>query len=279
MTSAKLFFNSNIRFLRERKKMSQEEISQQLDLSRNKLQALESGKTINPSAKDLVKFSDYFKVSIDNLLKTDLTKITEVRLQEYETRSNSDLSGKELRVIVTTVNVNGKQNIEHVPVKAKAGYLAGYGESDYISKLPVYNLPMLPKDRKYRSFPCEGDSMYPFPENAIIIGEYVDDWFSLKKDVPCIVVTKDEGIVFKLVTNQLQDERSLQLKSLNEMYKPYNVRVDTVCEIWKYKCYINDNMPGSALSIEELSKSIREIQTGVKSLLNNKNANKDVFAQ
>ena len=82
MTQTKLFFHTNIRLLRERKKMSQEEVSQALDLSRNKLQALESGKTINPSAMDMIKFSEYFKVSVDSLLKVDLLKLGELKLKE-----------------------------------------------------------------------------------------------------------------------------------------------------------------------------------------------------
>jgi transcriptional regulator with XRE-family HTH domain len=82
MIAAKIFFHNNIRFLRERKKKSQEELSAELDLSRNKLQALESGKTVNPSALDMVKFSDYFKVSVDSLLKVDLAKLGGMKLKE-----------------------------------------------------------------------------------------------------------------------------------------------------------------------------------------------------
>ena len=270
MTTPKLFFHSNIRFLRERKRMSQEEVAKQLNLSRNKLQALESGKTINPAIVDIVCFSEYFNVSLDNLLKIDLTQVTELRVQEYESRSNSDLSGKELRVIVTTVNINGKQNIEHVPVRAKAGYLAGYGDSEYISKLPVFSLPNMPKDKKLRSFPSEGDSMYPFPENAIIVGEYVDDWFSLKSDVPCIAVTKNEGIVFKLVTCNINEARSLLLKSLNPAYKPYSVPVNDVCEIWKYRSYISNGMPHTNVSIDDIAEVITAMHNDVKTLMNRK---------
>src|SRR5690606_17048740 len=105
----------------------------------------------------------------------DLTTVPELRLREYETRSDRDAAGKELRVIVTTVNVRNKQNIEYVPLKAKAGYLTGYGNPEYISKLRLFNWPQLPHDRKYRMLPAEGDSMYPFPENAMIVGEFVDD--------------------------------------------------------------------------------------------------------
>ena len=82
MKGATLFFHSNLRFLRERKKMTQEDLSAVLELSRNKLQALESGKTKNPSAEDLIGFSDYFGVSVDTLLRVDLMRLGELQLRE-----------------------------------------------------------------------------------------------------------------------------------------------------------------------------------------------------
>ncbi len=267
MINPKLFFHNNIRFLRERKILSQEALAQELDLSRNKLQALESGKTVNPTAADLVKFSSFFRISIDHLLKIDLAKAGELRVREYETRSDQDMSGKALRVIVTTVDTKGKQHIEHVPKKARAGYLAGYGDPEYISSLPLYSLPGIPKDRKFRSFPIEGDSMHPFPENAIVIGEYLDNWISFKGKFPCIVVTKNDGIVFKVVHNKIKEKHSLLLESLNPLYAPYEVAVDEVMEIWKYHSYISEVIPDAPdpAAYRILSK-LDEMQTDLKKI-------------
>jgi transcriptional regulator with XRE-family HTH domain len=259
-------FSSNLKFLRERKAQSQEKLSTELGITRSQLSAYEKGQTRNPTLDIMILVSGYFKISLDILIKVDLTTLPELRIKEYETRSDKDMSGKELRVIVTTVTVNNKPNIEHVPIKAKAGYLAGYGDTEYISKLPVFSLPNLPKDRKFRSFPTEGDSMYPFPENAIIVGEYIDDWFALKTEVPCIVVTKNEGIVFKLVSNRIKDERSLLLQSMNPIYEPYSVSVNDVCEIWKYRCCISQNIPSAGATLEQITSMIKEVRDDVKSL-------------
>ena len=106
MITPKLSFNSNIRFLRERKNLSQEELSQNLDISRNKLQALESGKTINPTAADMIKFSDYFKVSVDSLLKVDLTKLGEYKLHELLAGNDVYMTGSKIRVLAITVDKN-----------------------------------------------------------------------------------------------------------------------------------------------------------------------------
>lgn len=260
------YFSSNLKFLRERKSQSQEKLSTALGITRSQLSAYEKGQTRNPTLDMMMVVSEYFKISLDILIKVDLITVPELRIKEYESRSDKDIAGKELRVIVTTVNVHNKPNIEHVPVKAKAGYLTGYGDTEYISKLPVFTLPHLPKDRKFRSFPCEGDSMYPFPENAIVVGEYVDDWNTLKSDVPCIVVTKSAGIVFKLVTNRIKEERNLHLKSLNPVYEPYNVGVNDVCEVWKYRCYISDSPPAATSSLENITNLLLEMKRDMKAI-------------
>ena len=264
------YFSSNLKFLRQRKVLSQEKLSLELGITRSQLSAYEKGQTKNPTLEMMLIVSEYFKISIDILVKVDLTKITELKIKEYETRSDKDMAGKELRVIVTTVNVNNKPNIEYVPLKAKAGYLSGYGDPEYINKLPVFTLPNLPKDKKFRSFPTEGDSMHPFPENSIIIGEYVDDWFSLKKDVPCIVITKNEGIVFKMVSNNINANRTMLLKSLNPKYSPYNFSVNEICEIWKYKNYISDSMPEVEKTNNEIVKSVNNLRNELVTLIKNK---------
>src|SRR4051812_2770316 len=104
MMPAKIYFYNNIRFLRERRKMSQEELSTQLALSRNKLQALESGKTVNPSALDMIKFSEYFKVSVDSLLKVDLTKLGELKLKDLLAGNDVYMTGSKIRVLAITVD-------------------------------------------------------------------------------------------------------------------------------------------------------------------------------
>ena len=120
------------------------------------------------------------------------------------------------------------------------------GDEGYISKLPVFSLPHLPKDRKFRSFPSEGDSMYPFPENAIIVGEYVDNWFSLKNDVPCIVVTKDEGIVFKLVLTRYKRRGRYSLNLLMNYISPM------MSKLMRFVRYGNINVTLAIVSLLQL---------------------------
>ena len=238
--------------------MSQEEVSGDLVLSRNKLQALESGKTVNPTVLDLIKFSEYFKASIDTLLKTDLTKLGELKLKELLSGNDVYITGSSIRVLAITVDKNNKENTEYVPVKAKAGYRAGYNDPEYIATLPKFSLPNLPKTGTFRMFPTVGDSMQPIPENSEVIAQYVQDWKSLKADSPCIVILKGEqDFVFKMVT--MQRDGQVLLRSLNKAYAPYAVNADDILEIWKYYKHQTSSIPQADTDLQELKHLLLDI--------------------
>lgn len=266
MNTQNFFWASNLKFLRNRKRLSQDDLAERLNITRVKLNAHENGRSKNPPVEDLIRFSDFYKISIDNLLKVDLSKLSELKIRELESGNDAYATGTKMRILATTVDKDNNENVEMVPVKAKAGYAAGYGDPDFIAQLPVFNLPHLPKDRKYRMFPTTGDSMLPVPENAFVVGEYLEDWQSLKNDVPCIVITKNDGIVFKLATNQ-PDSRTILLKSLNTNYPPYEVHIGEVLEMWRFKSYISDTIPEGEMTLQELTRIMLEIKGDVKRLV------------
>ncbi len=241
MSAQKVFFNSNIRFLRERKKLTQDAISNLLNFKRSKLAAIESGATKLPPAEDLILFSTYYKISIDSLLKVDLSTLTELQLRELEAGNDIFMRGTHIRVIAISVDKDNKENLEYVPVKAKAGYLSGYHDPAYIAGLPKFSLPNLPADKSYRMFPISGDSMLPIASGSEIIGQYVEDWKNLKKQTPCIMILNgQQDFVFKLVT---PESGHFLLESLNTRYAPYTVAVSEVLEIWQFSSYHCHQMP------------------------------------
>ena len=85
---------------------------------------------------------------------------------------------------------------------------------------------------------------------------------------PCIVVTKVEGIVFKVLNNLLDTEQSFQLCSTNTFYQPYLVHVNDIIEIWKFVNYISPELPDVQMDKEGVSRSIMELQQEVSELKN-----------
>ncbi|CAG5006805.1 hypothetical protein DYBT9275_03900 [Dyadobacter sp. CECT 9275] len=264
MTSPKLFFNSNIRFLRERRRLTQDDLAQKLDISRVKLAALESGRTENPTATDLIRFSDFLQLSIDSLFRVDLSKLSELKLRELEAGNDVYMTGTNLRVLAISVDRSNKENVEYVPVKAKAGYRSGYSDPDYIASLPKFSLPNLPQTGTFRMFPTTGDSMLPLPEGADVIGQFVEDWTSLKPGMLCIVILKaEQDFVFKKVTIK-PDSKTFLLESLNQAYLPYEVNAADVLEIWKYYSYQSKKVPESVSDVQHISGTVNAILERLK---------------
>jgi transcriptional regulator with XRE-family HTH domain len=259
MTSQNFYWASNLKFLRNRKKISQEVMARALDMARSKLAMHESGAVKNPPLEDLIKISEHFKISIDTLLKIDLSRLGELKLRELEAGNDVYMTGSNLRILALTVDRNNRENVEYVPIKAKAGYRAGYSDPEYIAALPKYSLPELPRSGTFRMFPITGDSMLPIPDKSIVIGQYVEDWTNLKPDTACIVILKGEqDFVFKLVT--IQADGVMLLKSLNRSYEPYTVKTEDVLEIWKYhKCQISE-LPEPQTDLQELKTMILDLK-------------------
>ncbi|HVW94844.1 MAG TPA: LexA family transcriptional regulator [Mucilaginibacter sp.] len=249
------FFNINIRFLREQKEFSQERLGEELGLSRNKLQALESGKTKNPTTEDILKFSDYFGVAIDTLLKTDLTKLDPHKLEKLLAGNDDFITGKNLRILAITVDKNDNENVEYVPVKAKAGYRSGYNDPEFIATLPRLSLPSLPNTGTFRMFPTTGDSMFPIPENSDVICRFVENWKNIKPETPCIVILNGEQeFLFKLVT--ILSSGKVELKSLNHNYAPYIIDNQEILEVWEYYKHQTGILPEPKTELNEIKALI-----------------------
>ena len=203
-----MYFPSNIKFLRKRRGRTQDDVAFALNLKRSTLSGYENG-VAQPGIEILISFSGYFNIAIDTILKLDISKLSESQLGELERGYDAYVKGSNLRVLTTTVNSSNRENIELVPEKAKAGYSTGYADPEYISDLPKFQLPFLSKNKKYRSFQITGDSMLPIPEDSFITGEFIQDWHSIQSGKPYIILTINDGIVFKIFADLCEYQISL----------------------------------------------------------------------
>ena len=227
------FFSQNLRFLRSKmsEKTSQEKLAELLNIKKPTLGSYESGRA-EPKYIDLILLAQFFNVEVDELLKEDLAK-----------RIPGLANKPKLRILATTVDSNNEENIEMVPIKALAGYTASYDDLEFIQELPTFQVPFLPRDKKYRVFPIKGESMLPLKPNSLVFAEYVEDWKSIKDDTICIVVTREEGVVLKKIINHLEAKSILILKSTNPIYDPYPILGAEIQEIWKVAGYFHSDFP------------------------------------
>ena len=257
-------FSKNIKLLRNRRRSTQEEMAQQLQMKRSTLSGYEN-EVAQPNMVALVNFSNYFNVAIDSLIKIDLSNLPESQINQIERGYDVYLKGSKLRVLVTTVNSDDEENIELVPEKAKAGYANGFADPEYIKVLPTFRLPFLSKQKKYRSFQISGDSMLPIPDGAYVTGEFVQNWMHIKSKQAYIILTLDDGIVFKVVENKIKYENKMILHSLNPLFSPYDIEIQQVKEVWRFVNYISNEIPESnEMKTEVLTQSLKSLQNEVK---------------
>jgi len=229
-----MYFSKNLKFLRQRQNKSQVRLAAELEIARTTLSGYE--KNVQPPFRTLIKISDYFNISLDAFIKYKLSALSEFQLSQIEKGFEVDITGSKLRLLTISVDNNGNENIEMVPVKAQAGYTNSYGDLDFIAALPKFKLPFLPENRTYRTFQIQGDSMLPIKDGSWVTCSYIENWKEIKNGEACIVVTKDEGIVFKIIYNRLTENKFL-LVSSNKNYSPYEIPVSQISEIWQFETY------------------------------------------
>jgi len=261
-------FSKNIKLLRKRRRKTQDDIAHSLGIKRSTLSGYEN-EVAQPGIKALIAFSEYFNVAVDTLIKVDLSELSESQLSQLEKGYDVYMKGSELRILATTVNQDNEENIELVPEKAKAGYQRGFADPEFISELPTFQLPFLPKEKKYRTFQINGDSMLPIPEGAWITGEYVQDWFSIKDGTACIILTLNEGIVFKIIENTLKKDNTLIVHSLNPLYEKYQIPAEEIKEIWRFHHFISKELPEPEIPKAEILRKISNLQKEIAELKKN----------
>mgnify|MGYP000868639468 CR=1 FL=1 len=260
-----MYFDSNIKFLRTRKKLTQDQLSVALEIKRSTLNNYENGIS-GPSIQSLIILSDYFHIAIDTLLRVDLSKLRESQLYELEHGQDVFLKGSNIRVLATTIDRQNRENIELVSEKAKAGYTNGFADPEYISELPVFQLPFLSSERKYRTFQISGDSMLPVPDGSWVTGEFVQDWNAVKDGQFYVVLTLNEGLVFKQLKNELATRGCFQMISLNKIYEPYELAATEIREIWKFVHYISKEVTEAQLTDNQIEMQLKILTSEIQAL-------------
>ena len=246
----------NIKHLRTLKKLSQEVLADELEVPRSRIGSYEEGRSA-PTIEMLIKLSDYFKLPIDILLRNDLTKAKDASFIEV---------GNQRVLFPITIDNDNNNLIEIVPVKASAGYLGGYDDPEYIEQLEKIKLPFLPTG-KHRAFPIKGDSMLPMKDGSFVVGRFVEDRNDIKSGKTYVLVTLNEGLVYKRVMNNIDFNGSLLLMSDNKVYHDYSVPIEEILEIWEFTCSINtQEYSPEELKLSSIINMFNELGVELKAL-------------
>ena len=240
--------NQNLKYLRKLRGWTQEEFAQKLRIKRSLLGAYEEERA-EPRIDVLEVVCDIFKLTLDEILRKDLS----------DNKSNYLAKRRAIKL------ASGRPDIPFVPVKAAAGYLAGYADPEFVDELNTFTLPML-SGGNYRAFEIIGDSMLPTPSGSVIVGEKVDNMEELKNNAACIVVSRNEGIVYKRIQKSGRSRNKLTLISDNPTFHPYTVNVDEIIEMWQAQVVISKTSNQQRWDMNQLNNIVTDLQEQVTSL-------------
>lgn len=255
--------STNIKFLRKKKGLTQQQFADNIGIKRSLVGAYEEDRA-DPKYDLLRKIALYFEVSIDDFINETID-------DKWLTHSKKT-SGSGLRILSISVDKDDNENIELVPVKASAGYLNGYADPEYVANLPKFHLPMF-KSGTYRAFEIKGDSMLPLPSGTVIIGEYVENWGDIKPNETYVILSQSEGVVYKRVGNRFRENKKLKLLSDNPAYDPYEISGEDLLEVWKAKAYISTQLPEPMPkpTMESLTSMMADMQRSIARLQQSNN--------
>ena len=240
--------NQNLKYLRKLRGWTQEEFANRIGIKRSLVGAYEEERA-QPNYEVLETVSDLFKVSIDDLLRRDLS----------ETKGSYLARRRQLKRAADT-NV-----IHFVPVKAAAGYLNGYADPDFLDELNTFTLPML-SSGTYRAFEISGDSMLPTPSGSVIIAERMHNLEDVKNNQACIVLSRTEGVVYKRIQRNNRSKNKLTLVSDNPVFQPYQIAAEDVLEIWSAQLVISKVNQLQRWDVTNLASLVSNLQDQVNTL-------------
>ncbi len=234
----------NLKYLRAEKGWTQQELADALGVPRPTYSGWERG-SAEPSITHLIQIANMFEVTLDGLLKDDLSNT------QFEVNQSA-----QMRVLAISVDNTGEEQIELIDTTAEAGYLESYKDPEFIKDLPKIKLPDLPVGT-YRAFEISGDSMLPVASGSLIIARYVEQIEHIKNGRTYVIATTNNGLVYKRIQN-LSQAQSILAISDNRIYPPFEIRYEQIMEIWEFHALVEFN-DDQKFVVEDLSDNLNEM--------------------
>ena len=254
------YAGKNLKYIRKQREWTQEEMANQLQIKRSLVGAYEEERA-EPRLEVQEAICALFNISLEEFLFQDLSEKGHAGAETGSSMSYLDRR----RSMKTDKSSSSAPIVPFVPVKAAAGYLAGYADPEFLDELNTFTLPMLaPGD--YRAFEIIGDSMLPTPSGSVIVGEKVDSIKDVKNSNTYIVVSNADGVVYKRIITNDDNKNKITLLSDNPLYEPYQVNSEDIVEVWKAVYIIHKAGAQPMWNVDQLAGVVNSLQDKISNL-------------
>lgn len=143
----------------------------------------------------------------------------------------------------------------YIKSSAVKEYLANCQKVDYLRSLPTISLPFITSD-KSRAFDMGND----FPmQNSIVVGSGISDWTDVQDGKFYILVTTQQGVIYRRVYNQVKIKGALLLSSDNPTISSFEISIKDVVEIWEVNSFISQQLPEPHISLERVKNIVDDL--------------------
>ena len=228
----------NIKEIRSLYNLTQEEFALQLGLSREMVNKMEKGKCgISKATKALItqfemeRKSENFSQDVE-MMGGAQENPSKMSIPYFEQRREQKIEKAPLEVPL-------------VGIKAQAGYLKSFEQTDYIDTLEKYSLPpgVNPAGAMWSYFEVDGDSMEP----TLFAGDVVltsmlphEDWPDIKDFYVYVILTSEQLLIKRVYK---KNSRQWVLISDNEeAYPQLTLDVEEVKQVWVFRRHIRSRV-------------------------------------
>lgn len=141
------------------------------------------------------------------------------------------------RILPIALDKDGRERIGFVASSQYEPYALFHQDPSFISQLPNFHLPMLGVG-SFRAFEIADDSMFPLEPGAIVVGEYVKDWAKIQSGKTCIVLHKEQGLLYRRLYPQKQ-KAEIRLLAEKRSYPAQTVNLSKIYEIWQARMFMS----------------------------------------
>jgi len=141
-------------------------------------------------------------------------------------------------------------------------YLANYTKIEYIKTLATFSMPFVSSE-KSRAFEMGSD----FPlQNSIVIGNAIDHWTNILDGKFYILITPQQGVIYRRVYNQIKVKGTLLLSSDDSSIPSFEISLKSIAEIWEVSAFMSKELPEPRISLERAKSLIEELSLELNQL-------------